>query len=109
MVLRASDLDDGQNQDLPVHGLVESIGKLKPLSAGDFDVTKAWRHYNALYFPYVRGLRPYSRNFSRYGLSPTDQRALEWFQAEIPSRTLYNWQIAAAKLVAADLREQLNS
>ena len=31
-----------------------------------------------------------------------------WFQANVPERTLYNWQNAAAKLVAQDLREGIH-
>jgi hypothetical protein len=89
--------------------LAESIGRLKPSDTIDFDTTQAWRHYNALYFPYVRGLRPYSRGFDHYNLNPTDKKALDWFQVEIPPRTLYNWQADATKLIAADLREQMGS
>ena len=64
-----------------------------------------WRHYNALYFPYIAGLKPYSRRLPHDRLDPPAQLALEWFQATVPERTLYNWQNAAAKLVAQDLRE----
>lgn len=87
--------------------LAEAIDKLKPSSERDFDSTDAWRHYNALYFPYVRGLRPYSRRADHYGLAPSDREALSWLQREIPQRTLYNWQNAAAKVISADLQEQL--
>lgn len=89
--------------------LIESIGRLKPSDTIDFDTTQAWRHYNALFFPYVRGLRPYSRGFGHYDLDPTDKKVLEWFQVEIPPRTLYNWQADATRLIAADLREQMDS
>lgn len=89
--------------------LVESITQLKP-DAGDernvaFDSSDAWRHYNALYFPYVIGLKPYSRRAIHDGLDPAAEDALSWFQAQVPERTLYNWQTAAAKLVAQHLRE----
>ncbi len=86
--------------------LTESICKLKPNDA-DFDTTGAWRHFNALYFPYVRGLRPFSRRALDEKLDPIDAQALEWFQREVPPRTLYNWQTAAAKVISADLRDQL--
>jgi hypothetical protein len=46
-------------------------------------------------------------NYDQARLDPADKRALEWFQVEIPPRTLYNWQTAAAQLIAADLREQM--
>ena len=41
-------------------------------------------------------------------LDPAAQEALDWFRTYIPERTLYNWQNAAAKLVAQDLRERMN-
>jgi hypothetical protein len=86
--------------------LAESIARLKPRGADGFGVSNEWRHYNALYFPYVVGLKPYSRRAEENGLDPTAHAALEWFRASVPERTLYNWQNAAAKLVAKDLRER---
>jgi len=88
--------------------LTESIIRLKPRGKGDFGTAEEWRHYNALYFPYVVGLKPYSRRAEQDGLDPAAQEALNWFRTYIPERTLYNWQNAAAKLVAQDLRERLN-
>ena len=84
--------------------LAESIARLKPASPKGFDSSDEWRYYNALYFPYVAGLRPYSRGQER-DLAPEEQEALNWFQAYVPERTLYNWQNAGAKLVANDLWE----
>lgn len=89
--------------------LTESIERLKPREQGEFGTTDEWRHYNALYFPYVAGLRPYSRRANHYDLDEPAEAALEWFQSQVPERTLYNWQKAAAKLVAQDLRERLNN
>lgn len=86
--------------------LTESIMRLKPPDKGDFGSSKEWRHYNSLYFPYVVGLKPYSRRTIHHGLDSTAQDALEWFRRDVPNRTLYNWQNAAAKLVAQDLRER---
>ncbi len=86
--------------------LTECICKLKPSDAA-FNTTDAWRHFNALYFPYVRGLRPFSRRGSDEKLDPIDAQALTWFQAEVAPRTLYNWQTAAARVISADLRDQL--
>jgi len=87
--------------------LAESVARLKPRGQGDFGTSDEWRHYNALYFPYIAGLKPYSRRAPHERLDPPARLALEWFQAAIPERTLYNWQNAAAKLVAQDLREGL--
>ncbi|MBK8902000.1 MAG: hypothetical protein IPM53_12505 [Anaerolineaceae bacterium] len=83
--------------------LTESITKLQPRDDGDFGTTDAWRHYNALYFPYVMGLRPYSRHAFH---DDEHEAVLDWFRSQVPERTLYNWQTAAARLVARDLRER---
>lgn len=83
--------------------LTESVARLKPPGEQAFNTTDAWRHYNALYFPYVVGLRPYSRRTLQNG---EYQEVLDWFRSQIPERTLYNWQTAAAQLVARDLQER---
>jgi hypothetical protein len=84
--------------------LTESIVRLQPRDEGEFGTTDAWRHYNALYFPYVVGLRPYSRRAIH---DEEYHEVLNWFRAQIPERTLYNWQTAAARLIARDLRERV--
>ena len=86
--------------------LTASIDRLKPRDKGDFGMTDEWRYYNALYFPYVLGLRPYSRRADHNGLDADAQTALDWFRVSVPERTLYNWQTAAAKLVAQDIQER---
>lgn len=87
--------------------LTESIARLKPRDGNGFSAGDQWRYYNALYFPYVVGLKPYSLR-ADYDLLDQDARAaLEWFRVQVPERTLHNWQNAAAKLVAQDLREQV--
>lgn len=86
--------------------LTESIERLKPRGQADFGTSDEWRHFNALYFPYVVGLKPYSRRADYIDLDKTSQSALEWFQTQVPERTLYNWQNAAALLVAQDILEQ---
>jgi hypothetical protein len=86
--------------------LTESIARLKPRGKGDFGASDEWRYYNALYFPYVVGLKPYSRNGALDDLDAAARAALDWFQATVPERTLHNWQNAAAKLIAHDLRER---
>jgi hypothetical protein len=85
--------------------LAESVARLKPRGQADFGTSDEWRHYNALFFPYIAGLKPYSRRAPNDRLDPAVKLALEWFQATVPERTLYNWQNAAAKLVAQELRE----
>lgn len=84
----------------------DAIDQLKPPGERDFDTGDEWRYYNALYFPYVVGLRPYSRRALHVNLDADAQAALRWFQTQVPERTLHNWQNAAAKLVAQYLREK---
>jgi hypothetical protein len=88
--------------------LAESIARLKPHGADGFGTSDEWRFYNALYFPYVAGLKPYSRR-SNIALDPTTEAALDWFQRVVPERTLHNWQNAAARLVAEQLRAEPDS
>lgn len=86
--------------------LTESICRLKPRGKGEFGTTDEWRYYNALYFPYVIGIKPYSQRFQPLQSDPIVEEALNWFRTQIPERTLHNWQNTAARLVAQDLRDQ---
>ncbi|MDX1413048.1 MAG: hypothetical protein R3293_02595 [Candidatus Promineifilaceae bacterium] len=86
--------------------LAESIDRLKPEKDGQFGTTDQWRHFNALYYPYVVGIKPYSRRNHNISLNENTSVALKWFRSQVPPRTLYNWQNSAAKLVAQDLRER---
>ncbi|ODQ95732.1 hypothetical protein [Mycolicibacterium holsaticum] len=89
--------------------LADRIARLKPRDGGDFGTTEQWRHYNALYFPYVVGVRAYAQNATASGLDPVARQAWQWFVTEVPQRSLHNWQNAAARLIAADLRGSLVS
>ena len=84
--------------------LTGSILKLKPQNGKEFDTTDEWRFYNALFFPYVKGLRPYSRSREKDWVD-FEKEAADWFQAFVPERTLHNWQNMGAKLIANDLWE----
>jgi hypothetical protein len=86
--------------------LAEGIARLKPRDGGDFGASDEWRFYNALYFPYVVGLKPYSRRNNHLQLDPASEAALEWFQRMVPERTLHNWQNAGARLLAEQLRSE---
>jgi hypothetical protein len=88
--------------------LGESIERLKPRSGSDFGLTDEWRYYNALYYPYVLGVKPFSQRFTPGGSDDGLNAVLDWFRAQVPERTLHNWQKAAAELVAKDLRERAN-
>ncbi|BCI54724.1 hypothetical protein NIIDNTM18_40020 [Mycolicibacterium litorale] len=89
--------------------LAERIARLKPRDGGDFGTTEQWRHYNSLYFPYVAGVRAYAQNATPAGLDPVARQAWQWFVTEVPQRSLHNWQTAAARVIAADLRSDLVS
>ncbi|GFG55463.1 hypothetical protein CQY20_24570 [Mycolicibacterium agri] len=84
--------------------LAERIARLKPRDDAEFGTTEQWRHYNALYFPYVVGVRAYAQNATAAGLDPVARQAWQWFVTEVPQRSLHNWQNAAARVIAADLR-----
>ncbi|MEV6065650.1 hypothetical protein AB0L82_03775 [Nocardia sp. NPDC052001] len=89
--------------------LTESISHLKPRTGEDFGTSEEWRHYNSVYFYYVAGIRPYSVRTKRTDLDPVARRALTWFADQVPERTLHNWQNAAARIIAAQLRAGLDS
>jgi hypothetical protein len=84
--------------------LADQIARLKPRDAGDFGTTEQWRYYNSLYFPYVVGVRAYAQNATAAGLDPVARQAWQWFVTEVPQRSFHNWQNAAARLIAANLR-----
>lgn len=88
--------------------LLDAIDALKPADAahaGGFSPAEVWRFYNVLYYPYVIGIKPYRRQPATFDLTPDAQAALDWLRIDVPERTLYNWQNAAAELVARHLRE----
>lgn len=89
--------------------LSESIARLKPRADAGFGTSDEWRYYNALHYPYVVGLKPYSSRDKTKPKDPASREALEWFRASVPERTLRNWQNAAARLVARDLRSRNGS
>lgn len=84
--------------------LSEGITLLKPDADAEFGTGEEWQDYNAAYFGYVVGLRPYGGRTKRACLDPVARRALDWFAAEVPERHLRAWQESAAKRVAAHLR-----
>lgn len=89
--------------------LAERIAGLKPRGGADFGTTEQWRHYNSLYFPYVVGVRAYAQNATAAGLDPVARQAWQWLVTEVPQRSLHNWQNAAARVIATDLRSNLVS
>lgn len=89
--------------------LGECIARLRPATDDEFGTSEEWRYYNALYFYYVRGIRPYSVRTKRADLDPTCRRALSWFTDQVPQRTLHNWQTVAARIIARELRSGISS
>ncbi len=87
--------------------LAAAIARLKPRDGGNFGTTEQWRYYNSLYFPYVVGVRAYAQNATAAGLDATARRAWQWMVTDVPQRSLHNWQNAAARLIAADLRARV--
>ncbi|AYY12109.1 hypothetical protein EF847_04690 [Actinobacteria bacterium YIM 96077] len=83
--------------------LHESVERLKPRGQ-EFGTSDEWRHFNALYYPYIVGIRPYRRQPDLSGLDANARAAFDWFRRYVPERTLYNWQHAAVRVVAMDLR-----
>lgn len=84
--------------------LADRIAALKPRDGNDFGTSEQWRYYNSLYFPYVVGVRAYAQNATAAGLDPVARQAWQWLVTEVPQRSLHNWQNAAARVIAADLR-----
>lgn len=87
--------------------LAERIAGLKPRDGSHFGTSEQWRHYNSLYFPYVVGVRAYAQNATAAGLDPVARQAWQWLVTEVPQRSLHNWQNAAARVIATDLRSNL--
>lgn len=87
--------------------LAQSVARLKPRDKGDVGISDEWRYYNVLYYPYIVGLKPYNYNGQVEPIDSASRTVLDWFQTSVPERTLHNWQNAAARLIALDLREQM--
>ncbi len=105
LVQRGANPTDSLERTIELKALLaESVARLKPRGKGDFGTSDEWRHYNALYFPYIAGLKPYSLRAHPTDLDPATKAALDWFRTSVPERTLYNWQTTAARLVAQDLQ-----
>lgn len=84
--------------------LGECVQQLRPSDDVEFGTADEWRHYNSLFFFYVTPIRPYRNYPDLTGLGPPARQALEWFRTAVPERTLHNWQQAATRVVAMDLK-----
>jgi hypothetical protein len=85
--------------------LQESVARLKP--DGLYGTTEEWRHYNALHYCCVVGLRPYDKQWNSEGLDRDSLRAYDWFKRYVPRRTLRTWQHEGARMVADRLWGEL--
>lgn len=90
------------------HHLRATVEQLKP-EEGFFGTTPAWRHYNALYFPYIIGLKPYTVKMTVEEIDPAYRQVWQWLREQVPERTLHHWQSAATKIVAGVFYEELKS
>ena len=84
--------------------LQESVARLKP--DGLAGTSEEWRHYNALHFICVLGLRPYARQPAD-GLDRDGRLVLDWFRRSVPPPTLRQWQDEGARRVADRLWGEL--
>jgi hypothetical protein len=54
-------------------------------------------------------VRAYAQNATASVLDPIARQAWQWLVTHVPQRSPHNWQNAAARLVAADLRRGVPS
>ncbi len=108
VALRAGEEADALQRANTLRGiLVECIDALRPQDRGLSGTTEEWRFYNALYYPYVAGISPYRHNALAQVSGDAGMRAVvDWFQREVPQRTMYNWQNRAAERIAMILLER---
>jgi len=81
--------------------LLENVARLKP--TGLFGTTEDWRHYNALHYCCVLGVRPYDRKPQTDLLDRDARRAHDWFRGYVPKASLELWRSEGADLVAGRL------
>jgi hypothetical protein len=87
--------------------LHEAVTGLRP--TGPFGTGEEWRHYNAIYFCCLLGLRPYSRRLRTDGLDREARRTIEWIRQYVPRHLLRRWQSEGAAQVARDLWDDMVS
>jgi hypothetical protein len=84
--------------------LQENVARLKP--DGLSGTSEEWRHYNALHFVCVLGLRPYARQQAD-GLDRDARLVVDWFRRAVPQPMLRQWQDEGARRVADRLWGEL--
>jgi hypothetical protein len=89
------------------HVLGEAVAGLRPNGSPGTD--EEWRHYNAVYYYFLLGLRPYSRRLRTDGLDREARRTIEWIRQYVPRHLLRRWQSEGAAQVARDLWDDMVS
>jgi hypothetical protein len=95
--------------------LIELLAGLKPAEGSGAVTGDAYRYYNCLYYPYVRGvsrrrgptfLRQLQERRQRDGTPPTDlERVIQWL-VRVDEDTYYKWQRRGSDAIATVLRER---
>ena len=95
--------------------LLDLLDGLRPADGGGRVTSDAWRYYNCLYYPYVRGigrrrapsvLRQLAERRKREGGPRGDlEQVLDWL-LQVDEDTFYKWQRRGSDTIAAALRER---
>jgi hypothetical protein len=95
--------------------LLDLLEGLRPAEGSGRVTGDAWRYYNCLYYPYVRGLgrrraptalRQIAERRAREGKPRSElEQVLEWLLA-VDLDTFYKWQRRGSDTIAATLRER---
>ncbi len=113
----AQDLEDNRLNRAAVlrELLLDLLEGLRPPEGSGRVTGDAWRYYNCLYYPYVRGLgrrraptalRQMAERRAREGKPRSElEQVLEWLLA-VDVDTFYKWQRRGSDTIAATLRER---
>jgi len=95
--------------------LLELLDRLRPHDGVGRVTSNAWRFYNCLYYPYVRGisrrraptvLRQMVERRKREGSARSDlEQVVDWL-VQVNEDTFYQWQRRGSDTIAAALRER---
>lgn len=115
--VRESGQDDNRLNRASVlkESLTELLSGLRPVDGSGSIIGDAYRYYNCLYFPYVRGvsrrrgptmLRQLQERRQRDGGAATDaERVIHWL-LQTDEDTFYKWQRRGSDTIAAVLRDR---
>jgi hypothetical protein len=95
--------------------LIALLTELRPQGQDGGPTSGAWRFYNCLYYPYVRGisrrraptvLRALVERREREGSPRTEQEQVIRWLLQVDEDTYYKWQRRGSDTIAAALRDQ---